>query len=116
MNLPPKKFKLWLASIGNWHFPSSNPNQNIGLHGDGDDVKILESVEMCFSLKISDLEAQQISNVGDLYDLVFTRRQSAGVNVSWGEFLEALKPHSRLPVEEIKRETEFYRHIQRWKL
>ena len=42
----------------------------VGLHGDLDDVELLQEIEELFKIKISDEEAAEVVTVGQLYDLV----------------------------------------------
>lgn len=55
----------------------------IGLHGDLDDVELLEAVETAFALRITDAEAAALRDVGGLEDLIAARTGTAA---------EALRP------------------------
>ncbi|SRR6266702_2990679 len=50
----------------------------LNLVGDGDDVDVIRDVERTFGIKLTDAEAEQTRNVGQLYDLIELKHPNAG--------------------------------------
>jgi hypothetical protein len=45
---------------------------------DMDDIDLLEDVESAFDIKIEDMEAERITNLGDLHDLIIKKTSASG--------------------------------------
>jgi hypothetical protein len=48
----------------------------VNLHGDGDDIDLLEDIEEVFRIRIEDHEAEQFVSVGQLYELAKSKSAS----------------------------------------
>ena len=53
---------------------------SLNLWGDGDDLDVVVDVEQVFDLKLSNQEAESCRTVGDLYDLIVSKRRSVDLD------------------------------------
>jgi hypothetical protein len=109
-----RNFQKIFWDLVDWHFPKKNPNQNIGLD-DLDDIELLQYLEEYFEIKISDAQANAMTNIGEMYECIQCAVSQKGNKLDWEQFLIVIREHCRIPISDVRRETEFHRYISRRK-
>ncbi len=95
----------WALPIHFWGRP--NPKPNAGIWGDLDDVELIEAVEAFFEITLSDKDAEALETLGDMQDLLTSRKPDMPEDVIWHELCRITSAIGNGKADEYTRDTMF---------
>ena len=100
---------IWDGLFHWWGRP--NPNPNIGMVGDGDEVELLEDIERAFSVRFTDDEAEAIVTLGDLHEAIMTKTDRWSSGEVWAATTRLAAQHTFMPPENMEPKMQFFDRV-----